>query len=228
MIGHTFEPLDRLYVFADSFVVQGLYTINANLYDQCKFVAKALFHQRAESAMSHSQGRQLSSPARRHFLAVSAATVGKATAAIALASSVWSSSAEVDSEHAQRWEFGHKRGRGSQCFIKGTHILTARGDARIEGLPIGDAVETTRGKALPVKWSGRHTYKNNGSSWPKSVMPIRVSRFTIDENTPHRDLYLSPRHALFVDEFLMPVKDLVNGISVAPALPWSTESIEYF
>jgi hypothetical protein len=33
---------------------------------------------------------------------------------------------------------------------------------------------------------------------------------------------------LFLDGFLMPVKELVNGISIVPALPADTDVIEYF
>jgi len=59
-------------------------------------------------------------------------------------------------------------------------------------------------------------------------MPIRISRHAIDEHTPHTDLYLSPEHALFLNGVLMPVKELVNGISIVPALPADLDKIEYF
>ncbi|MEK1929742.1 MAG: Hint domain-containing protein [Pararhizobium sp.] len=39
---------------------------------------------------------------------------------------------------------------------------------------------------------------------------------------------ISPGHALFIDGVLIRVKDLVNGISIAPALPANRETIEYF
>src|ERR1700687_3600971 len=122
----------------------------------------------------------------------------------------------------------HGGGGGPHCFVKGTRILTPQGEARIEDLRIGDLVATVRGEALPIKWLGRNTYNKTGPSWPKSVIPIRVSRFAIDENTPHKDLYLSRGHALFIDGFLIPVKDLVNGTSVMPAMPPGMETIEYF
>jgi len=81
---------------------------------------------------------------------------------------------------------------------------------------------------LPIKWIGRNTFRRSGDSWHKSVMPIRVSRFAIDDHTPHTDLYLSPGHALFIDGFLMEVRDLANGTSIAPAVPPDMETIEYF
>ena len=116
----------------------------------------------------------------------------------------------------------------AHCFFKGTRILTSRGEARIEDLRIGDLVKTMRGEDLPIKWIGRNTFRRSGASWPKRVVPIRVSRFAIDDHTPHTDLYLSPGHALFLDGFLMEVRDLVNGTSIAPAAPPDMETIEYF
>ena len=85
-----------------------------------------------------------------------------------------------------------------------------------------------RGEDLPIKWIGRNTFRRSGASWPKSVVPIRVSRFAIDDHAPHTDLYLSPGHALFIGGFLMEVRDLVNGTSIAPAAPPDMETIEYF
>jgi hypothetical protein len=93
----------------------------------------------------------------------------------------------------------------------------------IEELRIGDLVETVRGRALPIKWIGRQVYKKSGSVWPESVM-----RGALDEHTPHRDLYLSPMHALFLEGVLIPVKELVNGTSIAPTLPDCQVAIEYF
>jgi hypothetical protein len=59
----------------------------------------------------------------------------------------------------------------------------------VENLAIGELVMTSNG-ALPVKWVGRRTIRRNGSaSWHPSVMPIRVARFAIDDQTPRRDVY---------------------------------------
>lgn len=106
--------------------------------------------------------------------------------------------------------------------------MTVTGEICIEDLQIGDRVETVRGEAMAVKWIGRHVYKRSGPAWSKCVMPIRVARHALDERTPHRDLYLSPGHALFIDGVLIRAKELVNGISVAPGLPADHETIEYF
>jgi len=71
-------------------------------------------------------------------------------------------------------------------------------------------------------------FKKSGSLWTEAVMPIRVSRFALDEQTPHSDLYLSPWHSLLIDGFLMPVKELVNGVSINPAMPPGRETVAYF
>ena len=156
---------------------------------------------------------QSMSPARRHFLAASAITAGKVAAGAALATTVLSSSAQATPVPVT-------------CFLRGTRILPPRGEVRIEELAIGDLVETVRGEAMPIKWIGRNSFTSSGSGWPESVMPIRIARFALDEQTPHTDLYLSPWHALFIDGVLMPVKDLVNGTSIAPALPPGREAFE--
>ncbi|WP_311785198.1 Hint domain-containing protein [Ferirhizobium litorale] len=114
------------------------------------------------------------------------------------------------------------------CFLRGTAIRTPQGETPIENLQIGDLVETVNGSAQPVRWIGRRTYKRSGPSWHESMLPVRIARHAIDDQTPHRDLYLSPYHALLVDGVLVRVKDLVNGVTVAPALPDDRSSIEYF
>ena len=50
-------------------------------------------------------------------------------------------------------------------------------------------------------------------------MPIRVARFAIDNDTPYRDLYLSPLHCLFFSEALIPVMYLINEASIAQGTP---------
>jgi hypothetical protein len=162
--------------------------------------------------------------ARRHFFGVAAAIGAAAAGTI--------SSSPARAMGSKWWKKGGRDGsggsEGQNCFLRGTSIMTSRGEARIEDLKIGDLVETVRGKAAAVKWIGRHHYKKSGSSWHESVIPIRVSRHALDERTPHRDLYLSPNHALLIDGVLIRVKELVNGVSIAPELPADGNVIEYF
>jgi Hint domain len=177
--------------------------------------------------MSASNSRHPRSPGRRHFMGASVKFAGRVASVAALASIGLPSSSHADPGNGGGWGGGAGGGRG-HCFLKGTRVLTSRDEVRIEDLRIGDLVKTMGGKDLPIKWIGRNTFRRSGASWPKRVVPIRVSRFAIDDQTPHTDLYLSPRHALFVDGFLMEVRDLVNGTSIAPAMSPDMETIEYF
>ena len=62
----------------------------------------------------------------------------------------------------------------------------------------------------------------------RTLLPVRIARSAISESIPHRDLYLSPGHGLFIDGFLMPAKDLVNQSSIASSMPSDLERIEYY
>jgi hypothetical protein len=122
----------------------------------------------------------------------------------------------------------HQHEHHPHCFLTGTRILTPRGEVPVEELTIGALVDTLNGP-LPVEWIGRRRFKKVASpSWHSSVAPIRVARFALHDQYPHRDLHLSPEHSLFVDGALIPVKYLVNGRSVAPAKMDDSEVIEYF
>src|SRR6476660_9603316 len=145
---------------------------------------------------------ELPSSARRHFLGISAGLAGKAAVSLSILASI-SGRAKATPQAPQH------------CFLMGTRIRTARGEVPIEELTIGDLVDTLNGP-LPVKWIGRRAFKKVASSpWPKSVAPIRIARFALHDQYPHRDLYLAPEHSLFVDGVLIPVKHLVNDRSVA-------------
>jgi hypothetical protein len=176
--------------------------------------------------------RGLPSLARRHFLGISAAVAGRIAAVGAvglpiLASRSRPAKAEDEHEHEHEHEHRHQH-HHPHCFLIGTRILTPCGEVPVEELSIGDLVETLNGP-LPVKWIGRHRFKKiASSSWHSSVAPIRVARFALHGQYPHRDLYLSPEHSLFFDGVLIPVKLLVNDRSVVPAKMDDCELIQYF
>jgi hypothetical protein len=166
------------------------------------------------------------SPARRHFMGIVAAGAGRLST-IAIASSLIAG--VKDAKALGSFPRGAPGTGGPNCFGRGTFILTAHGEVPVEDLAIGDLVTTTNG-ALPVKWIGRKSFKRNSSaSWHLSVVPVRISRFAIDDQTPQRDLYLSQEHCLLIDGIFIPVKHLVNGGSVAfDDEAKVSETIEYF
>jgi hypothetical protein len=175
-----------------------------------------------------------SSPARRHFMGIVAAGAGRLSIVVASTSLVALSAKNANALGIFPRGFPNpgKPNPGNpdhNCFGRGTLIRTADGEVPVEDLAVGALVMTTKG-TMPIKWVGRQTIKRNASaSWHPNVVPVRVSRFAIDDQTPQRDLYLSQGHCLFIDGVLIPVKHLVNGSSIAfDDRAAMSETIEYF
>ena len=123
---------------------------------------------------------------------------------------------------------GNSQGGNTSCFLKGTKISTPSGDRLVQDLRIGDEVQTLAGRKT-VKWIGYNKFtKAEGRAWHDGVMPVRVARFAIDDQTPYCDLYLSPLHCVFFNEALIPVKYLVNETSIAQGTPSEMSALEYY
>ena len=117
---------------------------------------------------------------------------------------------------------------GGSCFLKGTKISTPSGDRLVQELQIGDEVQTLAGRKT-IKWIAYNKFtKEEGRAWHDNVMPIRVARFAIDDRTPHRDLYLSPLHCIFINEALVPLMYLINEASIAQGTPSEMSAMEYY
>ncbi|MBB3386956.1 MULTISPECIES: Hint domain-containing protein [unclassified Rhizobium] len=177
--------------------------------------------------------------ARRHFLGVAAAAsaglAGIAALAIAISTSpasamgrLWGRGDADGHGDSHGSGPGGGYGGGANCFLRGTAILTDRGEKPVEDLRINDCVTLPDGSARPIKWIGRQVFKKSGARWHKDVIPIRVSRHALDGHTPHSDLYLSPGHALFLEGVFIRVKELVNGTTIAPVIPADGMPIEYY
>jgi hypothetical protein len=102
------------------------------------------------------------------------------------------------------------------CFRAGTRILTGRGELPVEHLRAGDRVVTVLGRRLaPVRWVGHRRISIARHPRPDEVLPVRVQAHAFGAGMPHRDLWLSPDHAVHVDGALIPVRYLVNGMTIA-------------
>jgi T5SS/PEP-CTERM-associated repeat protein len=100
------------------------------------------------------------------------------------------------------------------CFAAGTRIETVSGPRAVETLREDDEIRTLLGGAGRIGWIGTRTVNCARHSRPEKVWPIRVCRNAFGPSLPKRDLYLSPDHAVYVNDVLIPVRLLVNGTTI--------------
>ena len=100
------------------------------------------------------------------------------------------------------------------CFAQGTRIATPGGEVAVEALRIGDLVLTGDGTARPIRWIGRRRYSRAQLLANRHLRKVIVARDAIAPGMPHRDLAVSPMHAILVDDLLIPAASLVNGASI--------------
>lgn len=103
------------------------------------------------------------------------------------------------------------------CFAGGTRILTARGEVRVEDLCVGDDVVSGFGGCVPVVWLGHRDVRCDRHPRPWEVWPVRVRKDAFGAGRPSRDLRLSPDHAVYINDVLIPIRYLVNGATVVRA-----------
>jgi collagen type I alpha len=114
------------------------------------------------------------------------------------------------------------------CYAAGTRLATPGGEVAVEHLRAGDFVLVRAGEGdapRPVHWVGRFTIDLRRHPRPQSAAPVRIRAHAFAEGVPHRDLLVSPDHALFVDGVLMQAQALLNGASVAQEFP---QRVTYF
>jgi hypothetical protein len=101
------------------------------------------------------------------------------------------------------------------CFAAGTRIRTANGEVSVEALMAGDSVHTVMGGPAPVRWIGHRRIDCRRHPKPEAVWPVRIAAGAFGPDLPHRDLWLSPDHAVYAQDVLIPIKHLINGTSIA-------------
>jgi|GEM_PF-6482262 len=101
------------------------------------------------------------------------------------------------------------------CFAAGTRILTATGEIHVEQLRPGDLVVTLGGRLAPIRFIGR---RHADPTRSPNATPIRVRAHAIAPNQPHRDLLLSPDHAIALHDAhgtaLIPAHHLLNHVTI--------------
>jgi hypothetical protein len=101
------------------------------------------------------------------------------------------------------------------CFVTGTRISTERGEVPVEDLREGDRVQVVLGtRSEPVVWMAHRHIDCARHPEPRLVWPVRIAAGAFGPGRPCRELWLSPDHAVYVGDVLIPVKYLVNGTSI--------------
>ena len=121
-------------------------------------------------------------------------------------------------------------GSKGNCFLKGTKILTADGERKIEDLAVGDLLPTMFGGLRPVQWIGRYPIRKSDPSkpWVKDALPIRIARSALGPELPHADLYVTGYHSLLIDGVLAPAATLINGTTIVRDEEREYDELEYF
>ena len=101
------------------------------------------------------------------------------------------------------------------CFATGTRILTPSGEIAVEDLAEGDAIVSASGDTVKVTWIGHRRVDCRRHPKPREVWPVRILAGAFGRGLPCRELWLSPDHAVFVDDVLIPIRYLVNGATIA-------------
>lgn len=111
------------------------------------------------------------------------------------------------------------------CFLRGTHILTPAGDVPVETLRAGDLVTTVSGVHRPLRWIGFGRTLVTPRNRDRAT-PVVILRHALSEYRPHRDLYITRGHSLYLEGVLIPVEELINHRSIA----WVEEArvVEYY
>ena len=110
------------------------------------------------------------------------------------------------------------------CFAAGTRIATPGGPVPVEALAPGDRVTTLTGPAA-IGWVGRRTVRLAGAAG-RRARPVRIQAGAFGAGLPARDLLLSPEHAVYAAEVLIPARALCGcrGIAVDQGI----EAITYY
>jgi hypothetical protein len=129
---------------------------------------------------------------------------------------------------------------GGSCFVRGTQIRTRDGYRPIESLVAGDEVAVRFGHYAPIKAMVSFTLNSVAGKWvsaskkalvwasePNNV-PVLIRRGALGENSPNADLCLTALHPVYVDGFLMPIGDLVNGTSITFEAADGRDAIDFF
>jgi len=108
------------------------------------------------------------------------------------------------------------------CFAAGTRIATGQGGRAVETLQAGDHVMVLTDVGAvprPLIWVGHRRIDLAAHPRVELASPVRVAAGAFADGVPSRDLLLSPDHAVFIDDVLVPVRLLINSGSIRQEFP---------
>ncbi|MDN7351429.1 Hint domain-containing protein [Acetobacter senegalensis] len=106
------------------------------------------------------------------------------------------------------------------CFLAGSMISTPKGDVAVEDIQIGDEVVTfdwrnDKDVTRSVVWVGKaHVNVRSGLPDDEAGWPVRILKDAIADGVPYKDMLITAEHCLFFRDRFVPVRMLVNGVSI--------------
>lgn len=106
------------------------------------------------------------------------------------------------------------------CFLAGSMIRTVDGDVAVEDVCIGDKIvafdwRNNTDVVRPVVWVGKaHVNVHHGLPDDEAGWPVRILKDAIDNGVPYKDMLITAEHCLFFKDRFVPVRMLVNGVSI--------------
>ena len=84
------------------------------------------------------------------------------------------------------------------CFAADVRVLTMLGECRVDDIKKGDFVLTMDHGYRPVRWVGRRVVSSIELDANPHLHPIRIAKGALGNNTPCRDLVVSPQHRIYL------------------------------
>ena len=96
------------------------------------------------------------------------------------------------------------------CFTAGTRLRARRGEVPVEQLTCEDELWTKDGRFEPIRWIGHRRIDCVRHADPLAILPLRIRAHAFGPGCPYEDIQLSPDHAIFFRDVLIPVRNLLD------------------
>lgn len=105
-------------------------------------------------------------------------------------------------------------GGAMPCFTRGSRLLTPHGYRPVEYLRPGDDLITRNGIVRRIVWIGWRSVDLARDPAAALLRPVVIAPGAFGPRVPQRPLALSPLHAIYVGDRLIPAVLLVNGSTI--------------